>query len=569
MLEFLHIENIAVAKNVEIDFRNGFNVLTGETGAGKSIVIDSINMLQGAKVSKEIIRHGESRAVVSALFTDVSDEVYDICDEMGISYDREDSFSLSRTITVEGKITIKINSRPATLAQLKSVGSALINIHGQNENQSFLNKNSHILMLDDYIGIESIILEYKAQYKKLCDIKAEINSLYEESKEKNMMVDILNYQIKEIDSAKLKSNDEEEKLTELKRKLKGAEHLVKQTSIVYRALLKSESGVHAKLLIEKAIDALERLSDIEPEADEMAEKLRNICFEIEDIAEKTKDLGSLDGISNPQKQLEIVEDRLALINKLEKKYGPTVQDVINFRNSADEKLKRFESSEERIEELKDEYRSVYKKCCDVAREIHKSRLNGAISLGNIVKDALMFLDMPKVQFEIKVQEQLKDDKYILSQHGYDDVEFLIATNAGEELAPMNKIASGGELARIMLALKSALSDKNGAQTIIFDEIDTGVSGSTSQKIGIKLANISKNVQVVCVTHSAQIAAFANNHFFIKKNEIDGRAETTVSLLDENERIDELARIIGGINLTDNQYAAAKELIIESKSLIEW
>ena len=569
MLEFLHIENIAVAKNVEIDFRNGFNVLTGETGAGKSIVIDSINMLQGAKVSKEIIRHGESRAVVSALFADVSDEVYDICDEMGISYDREDSFSLSRTITVEGKNTIKINSRPATLAQLKSVGSALINIHGQNENQSFLNKNSHILMLDDYIGIESIILEYKAQYKKLCDIKAEINSLYEESKEKNMMVDILNYQIKEIDSAKLKSNDEEEKLSELKRKLKGAEHLVKQTSIVYRALLKSESGVHAKLLIEKAIDALERLSDIEPEADEMAEKLRNICFEIEDIAEKTKDLGSLDGISNPQKQLEIVEDRLALINKLEKKYGPTIQDVINFRNSADEKLKRFESSEERIEELKDEYRSVYKKCCDIAREIHKARLNGAISLGNIVKDALMFLDMPKVQFEIKVQEQLKDDKYILSQHGYDDVEFLIATNAGEELAPMNKIASGGELARIMLALKSALSDKNGAQTIIFDEIDTGVSGSTSQKIGIKLANISKNVQVVCVTHSAQIAAFANNHFFIKKNEIDGRAETTVSLLDENERIDELARIIGGINLTDNQYAAAKELIIESKSLIEW
>ena len=240
MLEFLHIENIAVAKNVEINFRDGFNVLTGETGAGKSIVIDSINMLQGAKVSKEIIRHGEKRAVVSALFSSLSDDVYLLCDEMGIEYDKDDMFSLSRVITLDGKNTVKINSRPATLTQLKAIGMKLINVHGQNENQSFLNKSSHILMLDDYLNNEDILLDYKEQYQKLCLVKNEINALYEESKEKNMMTDILSYQLKEIDSAKLKSVDEEEKLLELRTKLKSAEHLVKQTSIVYRALLKKQ-----------------------------------------------------------------------------------------------------------------------------------------------------------------------------------------------------------------------------------------------------------------------------------------------------------------------------------------
>ena len=366
----------------------------------------------------------------------------------------------------------------------------------------------------------------------------------------------------------LKLTNEEEQLLELKNKLKSAEYLTRQTSIVYRALLKSESGVHAKLLIEKAIDALDKISDIEASASDMAERLRNICFEIEDIAEKTKDLGNIEGISNPQKQLEIVEDRLALINKLEKKYGPTISDIIDFRNNAEEKLKKFENSEERIDELKKQFQKVYKKSYELASILHKERISGAKKLSSLVKDILLFLDMPKVQFEIKVNDIIKDQKINLTQHGYDDVEFLISTNIGDELLPMSKIASGGELARITLALKSVLSDKNGAQTVVFDEIDTGVSGSTSQKIGIKLATIAKNVQVICVTHSAQIAAFATNHFIIRKNEINNRVETNVSLLDENKRIDEIARIIGGINLSNSQYSAAQVLIDESKSLLE-
>ena len=566
MLEFLHIENIAVAKNVDISFKEGFNVLTGETGAGKSIIIDSINMLLGAKASKDIIRHGENRAVVSALFSSVNDSVYEICDEIGVDYDKEDMFSISRTITQDGKNNVKINSRPATLAQLKAIAAKLINIHGQNENQSFLLKDSHIQMLDEYANINDDLSEYKELYQCLNSVKAEITSLYEESKQKEMMVDILNYQINEINAAKLKSLDEEEKLVDLKKRLKGAEQLAKQSSIVYRAILKNESGVSATVLIQKAIDALERLSDIEDSAEDLAERLKSINYEIEDIAEKAHDFGCIEGISDPQKQLELVEDRLALINKLEKKYGPTISDVLSFKNEAEAKLKRFETGEERLEELKDNYHTLYKRCCEIGKKLHQIRSNNAIRLSGVVKDALLFLDMPKVQFEISVEEIKKDEKYILSSLGYDDVEFLISTNSGEELTSMNKIASGGELARIMLALKSALSDKNGAQTVIFDEIDTGVSGSTSQKIGVKLSQIANNTQVICVTHSAQVAAFANNHYFIKKLENNNRAETKVSVLNDVEKIDELARIIGGTNITENQFAAAKELIEESREL---
>ncbi len=568
MLEFLHIENIAVAKNIDINFNAGMNVLTGETGAGKSIIIDSINMLLGAKVSKEIIRHGEECAVVSALFSSVSESIYDMCDEIGIIYDRDDMFSISRMYNIEGKNTVKINSRPATLSQLKTIGGLLINIHGQNDNQSIMNKSNHLLMVDRYVNCEEIIANYKQLYHRLSTVKAEIDVLYEESKQKEMMVDILNYQIKEINAAKLKSNDEEDKLIELRKKLKSAENLVKQSSIVYRALFKSESGISASVLIDKAIDALERISDIEPEAEDLAKKLKNFNCEIEDVAERAREFGNPDCFSNPQKQILMVEDRLALISKLEKKYGPTIEDILKFKIDAEEKLNKFENGEERLEALKDEYRTLYRKCCEYAKKMHQIRLNGAIELRDVVKNALLFLDMPKVQFEISVSEVIKEDKFVLSSNGYDDIEFMIATNPGEALSPMNKIASGGELARIMLALKSALNDKNATQTIIFDEIDTGVSGSTSQKIGVKLNKISSSSQVICVTHSAQIAAFANNHYLIKKNEINGRAETKISKLNEKERVEELARIIGGTNLTDNQFAAAKELILESKTLVD-
>lgn len=567
MLDYLHIENVAVIKKIDINFQSGFNVLTGETGAGKSIIIDSINMILGAKTSKDFIRHGEERAVVSAYFSCVNDSVYKACDELGIPYDRDDSFSIFRSITLDGKNVVKINSAPATLTQLKTIGPLLINIHGQNENQSFMNKANHISLLDEYAGLSGALEEYTQVYLKLQKIKNEINAILEENKQKETMVDILNYQIKEIDAAKLKDIDEEEKLVSLRNKLKGAEKIVKNATTVYKALMQNESGISAIVLIEKAIEALKRLEDVDTEFSEMAEKLSDYKYEIEDVAERTKDYLSFDGIENPQKQLDLVEDRLALIQRLEKKYGSSIEAILQFRSDAAEKLKHFENSEAKLEDLKKEYKELFTSACSLASSLHDARISAAGVLSDIVMKTLVFLDMPKVKFKINVALTEKNGKQSLDSHGSDDVEFYISTNAGEELSSMNKIASGGELARIMLALKSAMSDKNGAQTIIFDEIDTGVSGSTSQKIGIKLAQIARTTQSFCVTHSAQIAALAENHYFIKKIEVDGRAETGISLLNEEEKVQEIARIISGIDLTEKQIDAAKTLINQSKELL--
>ena len=568
MLDYLHIENVAVIKKLDINFKDGFNVLTGETGAGKSIIIDSINMLLGAKASKDFIRHGEERAVVSAYFSCVNNSVYAACDELGISYDRDDSFSIFRSITADGKSTIKINSAPATLTQLKTVGPMLINIHGQNENQSFMNKANHLRLLDEYAGIDTMLEECAKIYSKLQSVKAEINAILESNKQKETMVDILKYQIKEIDSAKLKDTSEEEKLVSLRNKLKGAEKIVKNATTVYKALMQNESGISAIVLIEKAMDALNRLSDVDPEFSEMAEKLSSYKYEIEDVAERAREYLSFDGIDNPQMQLDKVEDRLTLIQRLEKKYGADIQSVLAFRQEAQEKLTAYETSEVKLDDLKEEYKALYANGCDIALNLHKLREKASCELGEIVEKTLVFLDMPKVKFKIKVDLLEKNGKQALDSHGSDNVEFYISTNAGEELTPMNKIASGGELARIMLALKSAMSDKNGAETIIYDEIDTGVSGSTSQKIGIKLAEIARNTQSFCVTHSAQIAALAENHYFIKKNEVDGRAETSIYLLNEEEKVQEIARIISGMDLTEKQVDAAEILIAQSKEILK-
>jgi DNA repair protein RecN (Recombination protein N) len=566
MLYSLHIENIAVAKSVDIEFENGFNVLTGETGAGKSIIIDSIGLILGAKGSRELIRQGSEKAIVNALFSNPSELVYALCDEYGIDYDKDDLFSVSRIISSDGKSIAKINSRTVPLAQLKAIGTYLINIHGQNENHTFMNKANHILLLDEYVSCDALVGEYSKLYSKLASLKNEIASLREMSKQKDMMVDILNYQVNEIASAKLKDENEEENLLQLRTRLKEAEKIVKQSSNVYKVICKNDSGISAVYLIDKAIESLVKLADVQPEASEMAEKLTSYKYEITDIADRAREFGSFGGIENPEEELQNIESRLTLIQKLKKKYGSSIREIINFKTDAEEKLKNFERGEEKIEELSAEYKKLYQNALDVAEKLHEIRINGSKRLSKTIKEALEFLDMPKVMFEIKVEKTASSGKTMLSSLGMDDVEFMIATNPGEELAPMSKIASGGELSRIMLAMKSAMSDKNGAQTVIFDEIDTGVSGSTSQKIGIKLKSIASNTQTICVTHSPQIASLADSHFFIKKKEIDNRAQAQVTLLDEEERIAEIARIIGGINVTDKQFAAARELINQSKGL---
>ena len=567
MLDILHIENIAVAKNIDIEFNDGFNVLTGETGAGKSVIIDSINIILGAKATKELIRHGEERAVVSAFFSGVSEDVFALCDEFGIPYDRDDSFVLYRSFNLDGKNIIKINSHPATMAQLRQIGALLINVHGQNENQTFINKANHVLILDEYCNIQSLINTYSSYYSKLNSKKSEITSLYEKNKQTEAMADVIKYQIKEIETAKLKDVDEEEKLVQLRTKLKGAEKIIKSSTNVYKLLYKNESGISVSILIEKSIDALNKIKDIDPTIDEMIANLKTYKSEIVDIAERTFELADFDGIEDPEKQLDIIEDRLAVIQRMQKKYGQTIEEVIAFKDDAQNKLKELENGEIKLDELKKEYRELHKEASLIANQIHLARVEGSKELSALVRESLLFLDMPKVKFEIRVEAQERDNLPILSQKGYDDVEFMIATNAGENLTHMNKIVSGGELARIMLAIKSTISSKNKAQTIIFDEIDTGVSGSTSQKIGVKLSKIAKSMQTICVTHSAQIASLSESHYLISKNEVEGRAETSVKLLNTVEKIDEIARIIGGIDLTEKQYGAAEDLIKQSKILL--
>lgn len=567
MLDILHIENIAVAKSLDIEFNNGFTVLTGETGAGKSVIIDAMNMILGGKISKEIIRHGEERAVVSAFFSNINEDIYKLCDDFGIDYDKDDAFTLYRSYSLDGKSIIKINSRPATLAQLKQIGGLLVNIHGQNESQSFINKENHIQILDEYCVLNDLLCQYSNYYQQLNSKKREISELLETNKKTEAMVDVLKYQIKEIQSAKLKDENEEEKLIQLKNKLKSAEKIIKSSTNVYKLLYKNESGISATVLIDKAIESLNRISDIDSSVDQMIIKLKDFKSEIEDIAETTYEFSHLDGIEDPDKQLDIIEDRLTLISRLQKKYGSTVKEIIEFKEDAENKLKSLETGELRLESLKKEYKAIYNDACKLAEEIHNVRKNGAKELANMVKESLLFLDMPKVKFEIAVNTIKRDNSPVLSQKGYDDVEFMIATNVGEDLSKMSKIVSGGELARIMLAIKSTLSNKNKAQTIVFDEIDTGVSGSTSQKIGIKLAKISKSMQTICVTHSAQIASLCDYHYLIRKTEEKGRAQTSIKLLDNKERVDEIARIIGGIDLTDKQYAAANDLLAQSGELL--
>ena len=566
MLDFLHIENIAVAKCLDIEFDSGFSVLTGETGAGKSIIIDSINIILGAKTSKELIRHGEERAQVSASFSNLSSSAYSYLDECEIPYDRDDSLVIFRSFSLDGKNIIKINSRPATQAQLKELGTHLISIHGQNENQSFINKSNHVLLLDEYCQNKELLEKYFDYYQRLNQKKKQISELFDEIKKIEANADLIKFQIKEITSAKLKDENEEEKLIELRSKLKNAEKILKSSGAVYKLLFKNESGISASVLIERSIDALNKISDVDPSIDAMIEKLKGFKSELEDIAETTKDLCSFESLENPDAELDKIENRLNVISRMQKKYGPTLTDVIKFKSELEGKLVAWQNSERTLETLKDEYKALHAEACVVARKIHESRKNGAKELSRAVKETLLYLDMPKVQFEIEVNETMRDGTPVLSSNGYDDVEFMIATNAGENLSKMNKIVSGGELARIMLAIKSVISD-NKSQTIIFDEIDTGVSGSTSQKIGVKLAKIANSMQTICVTHSAQIAALAKNHLLIKKIESEGRAVTTVVHLDTEKRIEEIARIIGGIDLRESQYEASRVLLSQRDELL--
>lgn len=552
MLRALSVENIAVAKQLDIELSDGFSVITGKTGAGKSVLMDSVALLLGAKASKELVRYGENTATVSAIF----------CGEPGGIFDENGEACLCRTVSVDGRGSAKINGRSVSVAALNEAASSLLSMHGQNESAALYDKSSHLLILDDYAGCTEAVEKYHEIYLRLTEKRNQIAELKKSMADKNMMVDILKYQIAEIDKLRITDAGEEEKLEKMRLKLKSIEVVTKNANLVYRALAPSDKGASAAYLLERAAAALRQLSDVMDDAEQLADKLEEYRVEVIDIAETARSVID-DGVSDPERQLDRVETRLAAISRLEKKYGPALADVIAFRDDAKRRLRDLEAGDDRIAELESEYKALRREAVDAAAIITELRREGGKKLSEEIMETLKFLDMPKVRFFAEVRQNPPGEEKF-GPRGCDSVDFTVITNPGEEAQSLSKIASGGEVSRIMLALKCAEAKKKGVGCVIFDEIDTGVSGGTSERIGIKLSELSRGAQVICVTHSAQVASHATHHYLIEKKEIDGRAESSVKELSGDERVAEIARIIGGINITDKQMTAAVEMLSQNK-----
>ncbi len=555
----LHIENIAVVKELDLEFGGGFNVLTGETGAGKSIIIDSLNLLSGGRADRELIRRGENTAFVSAVFTDIDDNTGALISEMGFNCDNGE-LMLSRSITSDGRSSAKLDGRSVTLSVLRDVSAILFNIHGQNDNQSLLRQSNHINILDRFALGDNELCEYSRLYKEILHLRTEIDSLNKDTMEKNRLREMLAFQIADIDCAKLKVGEEEALEDELK-KLENLERVNKSISLVRRAVSGSDKGAGAIYLCDRASAALSQISDCFPEAKELSERLSNIRYELEDIAESAERINDIDE-ADPTARLDAIGARLEIILRLKRKYGPTVSDILEFREDAAKRLDELENSELISKDLQEKLGGLEEKAREMAQALHEKRVRAASVLRDRVSKSLEFLDMPKVRFDVSITQDGE-----LHAFGIDRVEFLISTNIGEPLMPMAKIASGGELARIMLSLRSVINDCDGTSTMIFDEIDTGISGKTSRKVGIKLCQIAKGAQVICVTHSAQIASLGDSHFLISKSENEGRMQTSISYLEGEDRVCEIARILGGIDITDLQREAAREMIDERINLI--
>ena len=561
MLISLHIENLAVIRSVDIDLSAGFMALTGETGAGKSIIIDSIGLLIGAKADKELIRTGETVGMVSGVFCDLTEDVVKSLEECGINTDSDGALLGQRSITLDGRSGVKINGRTVTLSILKEIGPKLINIHGQSDTSALQDPQNQLNMLDIYSSNSKLLADYSSAYSELEGIRREIREISEKEHERERLCEILQYQIDDIDSYVLHDGEEEE-LVDRKLRIKNAEKLTKNAGFVFKALKGSEKGSVA-FLLERSAQALEQISDVIPEFSDYSEKLRDFYYQVSDIAEEVYgEISDMD--EDPEESLNDIESRLDKITKLKRKYGLNIKDILEFRDKAEEELDALKNSDAHLARLESAEKISYEKARAIADELHEKRCASAKIIEKEVKEILEFLDMPKVVFFADIKEEFKNGKKILNPFGSDTVAFYISANRGADAQPLGKIASGGELARVMLALKSVIADKDGISTVIFDEIDAGVSGKTARKIGIKMLDLSKKLQLICVTHSAQIASLADVHFFISKSDVNSATETNVEVLTREGRISELSRILGGIDVTEAQRRAAIDMLDEKK-----
>lgn len=555
MLSSVHIENIALITSLDIEFGRGFSVFTGETGAGKSIIIDSIGFALGARSDRDIIRSGEDCAVVEALFCDISRETADKCESCGISPDEDGCIFIRRTLSSDGKGSVRINGRQVPVSLLREISGYLINIHGQHHNGELLNPEKHIGILDAYGEVSKELSVYKKVYSEYTELKNKLASLEIDEKEKKRKIDILRFQVEEIKKAKLKNGEEEELLAE-RNKIRNIEKITKNVNTAYGNLYGDGGSCYEKL--DKAVSAIRAVSDIIPKADEYTEQLEDFKYRIMDIAELIYE--NLDGAEDdPDSALDRIESRLDVIGKLKMKYGSDIAEILGYLAKCENELSEIELSDVLSQELMEKISALEPELYKASKKLTEKRTESGKKMAKLILEQLRFLDMNGVKFAVSIIP--KD----YSADGADKVEFMVSTNAGEPFKSLSKTASGGELARLMLAIKCVIAEKDSVETMIFDEIDTGVSGKTARKLGLKLLEISGDREVLCVTHSAQIASLGDAHFFVSKSEKCGRTSTSVNTLCGDERTDEVARIISGIGVTDSARIAAKELI-ENRSL---
>ena len=553
MLSSLQIENVAVIQKAEVHFEPGLNVLTGETGAGKSILIDSINAILGNRTSKDLVRTGAAKAVIRAAFEQVPSAVLDKLEQSG--YERSEALLLSREITAEGKSSCRINGMPATAAVLRDLCGGLININGQHDSVGLLNPAHHLGILDDYAQNRTVFQDYYTLYRKLVQVKRELDALITDEAEKQRKIDLLQYQVQEIEDAGLTAG-EEQTLENRRKVLSNASTIRDRLAQSYALLSGSDDAAGAVDLLGEASNAVDAAAQLDPALTAAAGQLLDLYYNAKDVAADL--IGRLDAYDTNDAELDEVEQRLDLLYRLKRKYGSTVEDVIAFGQKAREELDNIQHSQQRYDTLQAEKLRLYAKAREKAEVLTQTRLKAFEELNTRISGTLDFLNMPGVRMT------LRHTRGPLASHGQDSVEFYISTNPGEAPKPLVKIASGGELSRITLAIKNAMADKDAVPTVIYDEIDSGVSGKAAGRIGEVLRQSAQGHQILCITHTAQIAALADCHLLIQKNVSNERTYTEIHPLDVNGRVEALARLISGDHVTELSRANAREMLQEHK-----
>ena len=547
MLNLLHIENIAVIESADISFGTGFNVLTGETGAGKSIVIDAISAILGERAYRDMIRTGEEKASVRAVFSQVAP--LDWFSENGVPYDRETV--IQRDIFLDGKNVCRVNGTLVSVTMLRKLGIQLMNIHGQHDSASLFDEENHLIFLDDFSSNQALRQAYQEKYQAVAALRREIQRMTMDEGEKLRRMETLQYQIAEIEKAELEPG-EDEALEERRKLLQNAERLSKGMDEAVEALYGGEESDGAAGLLAQAEHALGRLSRFSDSFTSLHERVTDLMYQVRDAAEEAKDMR--DDLSYSADELEQIESRLDVIYRLRKKYGTTCQEILDYLEKARKELADIEFADDRLEKLKQKQQKAEKEAWAAAEALRQNRRENAEIMSARILQELKELDMPRVQFRCQFRE------LELQPNGADAVAFYLSANAGEALKPLSKVASGGELARIMLSMKNVLAEKDQIATLIFDEVDTGVSGRAAQRVAEKLRKLAQHKQVLCVTHLPQMAALADTHMLISKCERDGRTYTSVTPLDTEGRKRELARIIGGTHITETTLKSAEEML---------